>query len=42
VEDGGLQVETGYDGEEVWDVEQVGVWMMGGGIWSVKNELKIK
>jgi hypothetical protein len=30
-------------GEEVWDVEQMEVgWGVGNGIWSVKNELKIK
>jgi hypothetical protein len=37
-------VETGWGGEEVWDVEQSeggwgGAW---NGIWSVKNELQIK
>jgi hypothetical protein len=37
-------VEAGWDGEEVWDVEQSeGGWSwVGNGIWSVKNELKIK
>jgi hypothetical protein len=33
----------GLDGEEVWDVEQSEVdGGTGNGIWSVKNELKIK
>jgi hypothetical protein len=37
-------MEAGWDGEEVWDVEQLdGRW--GGaenGIWSEKSKLKIK
>ena len=38
---GGVHVETGWAGEELWDVEQSkGRW--GNGIWSVKNRLKIK
>jgi hypothetical protein len=36
-------VETGWGGEEVWDVEQSeGGWGLGNEIWSVKNRLKIK
>ena len=37
MEGGGIHVETGWGGEEVWDVEQSGV--EGGaenGIWCVK------
>jgi hypothetical protein len=41
---GDIHVETGWGGEEVWDVEQSeGGW--GGvvnGIWRLKNELQIK
>jgi hypothetical protein len=40
---GGIHVETGWFGEEVWDVMGRGEW--GGvvnGIWTVKNELPIK
>ena len=41
---GGIHVEMGWSGEEVWDVEQSeGGWGgAGNGIWSVKNKLKIK
>ena len=41
---GGIHVETGWGGEEVWDVDQLkdGRGGMGNGIWSVKNELQIK
>ena len=41
---GGVHVEMGWGGEEVWDVEQLeGGWGgAGSGIWSVKNELQIK
>ena len=38
-------MEIGWGGEEVWDMEQLeGRWWGGAGkgIWSVKNELKIK
>jgi hypothetical protein len=37
-------VETGWGGEEVWDVEQSeGGWGgAGNGICSIKNELQIK
>jgi hypothetical protein len=45
VEGGGIHVETGLGGEEVWDVEQSeGGWGggEGNGIWSVKNKLKNK
>jgi hypothetical protein len=36
-------METGWNGEEVWVVEQSeGGWGAGNGIQSVKNELKIK
>ena len=37
-------METGCGGKEVWDVEQLegGSGGAGNGIWSVKNELKIK
>jgi hypothetical protein len=44
VEGGGIHVETGCGGEEVWDVEQLesGRGGAGNGIWSVKNELQIK
>jgi hypothetical protein len=41
--DGGIQVETGWGGDEMWDVEQLeGVWGAGNGIWSVEYKLKIK
>jgi hypothetical protein len=41
---GGIHVEMGWGGEEVWDVEQLdGGWgRVGNGIWNVKNELQIK
>ena len=41
---GGIHVETGWDGEEVWDVEQSedGWGEVENGIWNVKNELQIK
>ena len=44
VESGGIRMEMGWGGEEVWDVEQSeGGWGgAGNGIWSVKNELQIK
>jgi hypothetical protein len=44
VEGRGIYVEMGCGGEEVWDVELLeGRWgVMGNGIWSVKNKLKIK
>jgi hypothetical protein len=33
----------GWGRKEVWDMEQSeGGWGVGNGIWSVKNELKIK
>jgi hypothetical protein len=37
-------VETGWGGEEVWDVEKLegGCGGAGNGIWIVKNELQIK
>jgi hypothetical protein len=38
-------METGWGGEEVWDMEQSEGGCGGGvrnGIWSVKNKLKIK
>ena len=37
----GIQMDMGWGGEKMWDVEQSdGVWrMVGNGIWSVKNEL---
>jgi hypothetical protein len=37
-------VETGWGGEELWGLQQSeGGWGgAGDGIWSVKNELKIK
>jgi hypothetical protein len=38
-------METGWGGEEVWDVEQQSDCRRegaGNGIWSVKNELQIK
>jgi hypothetical protein len=37
-------METGWGGDEVWDVEQLeGRWGgAGNGIWSVKNKLKVK
>ena len=40
---GDIHMETGWGGEEVWDVEQLeGGWEeVGKGIWSVKNELQI-
>jgi hypothetical protein len=39
-----IHVETGWRAEDVWDVEQTeGGWGgAGNGIWSVKNELKMK
>jgi hypothetical protein len=40
---GGIHVEMGWGGEEVWDVEQLeGGWGDGNRIWSVNNELQIK
>jgi hypothetical protein len=45
VEGGGIHVETGWGGEEVWHVEQSEGgwgWGVGNGIWSVKNKDKIK
>ena len=41
---GGIHLEMGSGGEEVWDVEQLedGWGGAGNGIWSVKNELQIK
>ena len=40
---GGIHVETGWGGEEVWDVEQSGGgWGAGNEMSSVKNKLKIK
>ena len=44
MEGGGIHVETGCDGDEVWDVKQLegGRGGTGNGIWSVKNELQIK
>jgi hypothetical protein len=48
VEGGGIHVETGCGGEEVWDVEQSegGRGRMGNGIWSCKkwiiNKIKFK
>jgi hypothetical protein len=39
VEGGGIDVETGCDGEEYLEGGRGGV---GNGIWSVKNELQIK
>jgi hypothetical protein len=40
----GIHVEMGWDGEEVWDMEQSkSRWGgVGNGIWSVKNVLQIK
>jgi hypothetical protein len=37
-------MKVGCGGEELWDVEQsdAGWGGVGNGIWSVKNELKIK
>jgi hypothetical protein len=37
-------METGWSGEEVWDVEQLEgrCGGAGNGIWSVKNALQIK
>ena len=39
-----VRVETGRNGEEVWDVEHLkgGRGEAGNGIWGVKNELQIK
>jgi hypothetical protein len=35
---GGIHMEIGWGGEEVWDVEQTeGGWGVGNGIWSVKK-----
>jgi hypothetical protein len=35
---GGIHMETGWGGEEVWDVEQTeGGWGAGNEIWSVKK-----
>jgi hypothetical protein len=44
VGNGGINVEMGCRGEEVWDVEQLegGLGGAGNGIWIVKNELQIK
>ena len=43
MEGGGIYVEIGCGGEEVWDVEQLGGGRggAGNGIWSVRNELQI-
>ena len=40
---GGIHMEMGWDGEEVWDVEQSG-WIGRGREWNMecKNELQIK
>ena len=36
-------METGWGGEEVWDMEQSeSGWGTGNGIWGIKNKLKIK
>jgi hypothetical protein len=41
VGDGGIHVETGWGGEDMWDVEQMeGGWGRDG-IWSVKNKFKL-
>ena len=44
MEGGGIHVEMGCGGEEVWDVEQLegGRGGAGNGLWSVKNELQNK
>jgi hypothetical protein len=43
VEGGGIHVKTRWGGQEVWDVEQLEVGLgAGNGIWSVKNDFKIK
>jgi hypothetical protein len=35
---GGIHVETGWGGEEVWDMEQMeSGWGLGNGIWSIKR-----
>jgi hypothetical protein len=42
VEDGGIHVETGCDGEEVWEEEQLEGERGGveNGIWSIKRNYK--
>jgi hypothetical protein len=42
VDGGGIHVEKGCGGEEVWDMEQLegGRGRGGNGIWCVKNELQ--
>jgi hypothetical protein len=38
VEGGGIHVEMGWGGKEVWDEEQKeGRWGPGHGIWSIKK-----
>jgi hypothetical protein len=43
VEGQGIHVEIGWNGEEVWDVDQSeGVWGVRKEIWSIKNRLIMK